>query len=81
MKRLNGCIQDSFRKVRIGQNKNNDEVDDLFNKRRLLKNKSDDESIEELKKVEEELAERCAKDNYDKINEEIAGIELGNYGS
>ena len=50
LKRLNGCIQESFRKVRIGQNKNNDEVDDLFDKRRLLKNKSDDESREELKK-------------------------------
>ena len=80
LKRLNGCIAESFKKVRVSEKKN-EEIDVLFQKRRLLKNKTDDNSKEELRKVEEELAEKFAKENYDKINEEIEGIESDTGGT
>ena len=53
----------------------------MFQKRRTLRNKADDKSKAELKNVEEELANRCAKDNLAKIAEEIAGIECDNGGT
>ena len=74
IKRLNGCIQEAFKKIRISD-KRNDEIEKLFGRRRDLKNKTDEESKEELKNVEDELADKCAQDNHDKIMEEIAGIE------
>ena len=80
LKRLNGCIQECFRKVRI-TDKTNAEIESLFQKRRTLRNKADDKSKDELKNVEEELANRCAKDNLAKIAEEIAGIECDNGGT
>ena len=36
--------------------------------------KTDDESKEERKKVDQELASKCAQDNYEKIKEELEGI-------
>ena len=36
--------------------------------------KTDDKSGEELMKVESELASKCAQDNYEKIKEELEGI-------
>ena len=55
--------------------KQNKELDYLFKKRKELKIKHDDKSKEELKKVEEELANRCANDNYEKIKDEIEGVK------
>ena len=80
LKRLNGCIQESFKKVRISEKKN-EEIEALFHRRRLLRNKDDEKSKDELKEVEEELADRCAKDNYKKIADEIAGIECDTGGT
>ena len=74
LKRLDGCIQECFRKIRIKDNTNS-EIERLFQRRRALRNKDDDDSKDELKKVEEELAIKCAKDNIAKIAEEISGIE------
>ena len=42
--------------------------------------KDDDESREELSKVEEELANKCAEDNYNKIMDEIKGIDCEDGG-
>ena len=74
MKRLNGYIHECFRKVRISE-KTNSAIDELFKKRRKLRGKSDEESKNELAKVDEELANKCAEDNRQKILEEISGIE------
>ena len=74
LKRLNGCIQQCFRKIRITE-KTNGEIETLFQRRKLLRNKKDDKSKEELKNVEEELADKCAKDNYEKTVEEISGMK------
>ena len=74
LKRLTGVLHKSFRKVKICE-KTNKALEDLFKKRTVLRTKTDADSIEELKKVEEELAEKCAKDNRDKIKEEISGIK------
>ena len=57
LKRLHKTIQKCFKKVRITER--NDEVkDDLFLKWKELKKKSDKDSIEELEKVENELADK-----------------------
>ena len=74
IKRLNGYIHESFKKIIISE-KSNDEISRLFEKRRHLRNKDDQESKDELASVEEELAKKCAKDNYEKIMEEIKGID------
>ena len=79
LKRLNGCIQQCFRKIRITE-KTNGEIETLFQRRKLLRNKKDDKSKEELKNVEEELADKCAQDNYEKIVEEISGMECESGG-
>ena len=63
LKRLNGCLYKCFRKIKVND-KQNKELDYLFRKRKELRIKHDDESKEELKKVEEELSNRCASDNY-----------------
>ena len=75
LKRLDGCITDSFKKIRIKQD-NNKEIENLYERRRLLRNMKNKDSIEELKKVEEELADKFSSNNYKKIMEEIEGIEF-----
>ena len=74
LKRLDGFIHESFRKIRLTENKNT-EIDELFQKRKILRGKDDNVSKDELEKVEEELAKRCAEDNRRLIMEEISGIE------
>ena len=58
----------------------NKNIEKLLNKRRVLKNKSDDSSKEELNKIEEELAIKCAEDNRKKILDEIEGIDCNDGG-
>ena len=53
----------------------NKEIEELFNQRRLLRHKNDETSIKELEDVERKLAEKCAKDNYHKIMEEVNNID------
>ena len=79
LKRLNGFIHSSFKKIRIS-NKIDTKIENLMNLRRNLKNKEDNDSINKLKKVEEELADRCAEDNRRKILEEVKGIECEDGG-
>ena len=80
LKRLGGCIQQSFKKIRVTENKEDKEIVDLFEKRRHLKAKDDKRSKEELVKVEGELADKCAEANYKKVQEEIKDIEDSDNG-
>ena len=79
LKRIEGCKLQSFKKIKITQFSNND-ILDLFDKRRVLRTKTDDESKIELIKIENELAERCAEDNYKKIKDALKDIECDEGG-
>ena len=79
LKRLNGFIQEAFKKIWI-TDKQNEEIEALFQRRKVLRNKSDDENKDELLQVEQKLADKVAKENYDKIVEEISGIECDTGG-
>ena len=72
------CHQ-SFKKIRIQGVKNKD-IHELFNKRRTLRAKEDDLSKTELKKVEEELVNKCAEQNYHKIRSEVENIQCDEGG-
>jgi hypothetical protein len=74
LKRIGYCISKCFKKVRIKQSKRNKTIENLFNKRRILRTKEDETSIEELSRVEEELAEMCAEDNKKLIEGACAGL-------
>ena len=79
IKNLNKCIKQCFKKVRI-TDRPNKEIQEFFDKRRTLRNRKDDNSREELVKVEEMLANLCAKSNYEKIKEEINNIKCDEGG-
>ena len=76
MKILSGIIHSCFKKVRIGGRKENPKLKDLFEKRKHLKSRMDKFSKDELKKVEAELAEMCAEDNFSKIKEEVKNYSM-----
>ena len=73
LKRLFKIINKCFRKIRIKDN--NEKVDnvkeELFTKWRELKKKKDINSKAELEEIENELADKYAKENYDKIKEKV----------
>ena len=73
LKRLKGCLHESFKKIKVSD-RTNKELEELFDRRRILRSKDDVISKQELKEVEEKLANKCAEENYSKICEEIAGI-------
>ena len=76
LRRLNKTINKCFRKIRIKDQEKVDNVkEDLFNKWRELKKKSDAKSKAELEEVENELAEKYAKENYDKIKEKTGDFD------
>ena len=79
IKNLNRCIRLCFKKIRVTE-KTNQEIETLFNQRRILRNKKDAQSKNDLEKVEQNLAELCAKQNYEKIKEEIDNINCDEGG-
>ena len=79
VKTLNRLFHQSFRKIRIRDIQNKD-IAELFNKRRILRTKEDVISKQELKNVEEELALKCAKENFIKITEEVKDIKCDEGG-
>ena len=79
MKVLNKICHRSFNKIRIKDIPNKD-IARLFDKRRALRTKEDNKSKEELKYVEEELADKCAEANFIKIREEIKNISCDDGG-
>ena len=80
MKQINGLIHECFKKIRITENNDSDDIIKLFDKRRKLRTKTDEISIKELKIVEENLAEKCAETNYKHIKEELKDIECDEGG-
>ena len=74
LKRLDGIISNSFKKIKIKEHSNK-EIAELFKKRKLLRTKIDAESKDALKKVEDELDSKCAEDNRNRIKEELAGMK------
>ena len=74
LKRLDTCLYKCFKRIKVTE-RSNRELEDLFNRRKVLRQKDDDKSKEELKQVDEELADKCAEENKRKIMEEIAGID------
>ena len=74
IKRLNKTINKCFRKVRINEKVDKDK-EDLFSKWRELKKKDDTESKLQLETIENELADKYAKENYEKIKEKTSDID------
>ena len=60
MKKLNGCIATNFERRRVNKEKDHKE-DTLFERMKSLKNRKDDESVNELAKVVEAIAERRSR--------------------
>ena len=52
----------------------------IFERRRKLKSKLDNESKKLLESVKNELAEKYAKSNFEKINNELADMECDEDG-
>ena len=71
---LDDCMHQSFKNIRV-KHRENKELARLFNKRRSLRTKSNEHSKRELIKVKSDLADKCAKENYSKIKEELKDIE------
>ena len=82
MKRLNGFIKNTFKKIKI-TNKTDETLENLYNKRRILRTKTDIKSKNELKELEDELAEKYSEKMYKKIKDEIDCInsEDGGFNS
>ena len=79
VKSLNKICHQSFQKIRI-KDIPNKAISRLFDKRRHLRTKNDNKSKEDLKAVEEELADKCAEANFVKIREEIKDISCDEGG-
>ena len=73
MKKLNGCIANNFKRIRVNKH-NNKHDDSLYNKRRNLKNKEDAESKEELNKVNKAIAENQAA-NFESLKKDLDKIK------
>ena len=69
-KRLNGFINQCFKKVKIAR-KSDAKLEELYNQRRYWRSQSDETSKEELEKVDNELAEKYSETMYKKIMSEI----------
>ena len=75
IKRINGYLHKCFKKKKKKCEVKNKDISKLFDRRRILRSKTDDDSKIELGKVEAKLAEKCDKENYIKIKNELVGIE------
>ena len=78
--RLNFCISQCFRKIRIKQTKHNKDMEELFKKRRILRTKTDRVSQLALEQVEDKLSEMCSEDNLKIIQKACAGLSCENGG-
>ena len=79
IKRLQKTIKQCFKKVRI-TDKVDKKKDQLYRKWKELKNNPTKNNIKELEKIEEELAEKYAEDNYNKIKDKTEGIDCEDGG-
>ena len=69
MKKIDGAIAKNFRKNRVNQKQDEEEMK-LLDRRRDLKNKVDEESKNELKDINEKLANR-AEETFTKLQKDI----------
>ena len=79
LKKIEGCKHQSLKKFKFKETNDNNNILELFD-RRVIKNKEDEESKKELNQIEDELAKRCAEENYKTIMEEIKDIECDEGG-
>ena len=80
LKRLNGFISQSFKKIRFSEHSGDTEITKLFDERRNLRQKTDKESINRLNIVEETLADKCAEANMRIIEDELKDFECDEGG-
>ena len=73
LKRLNKCINKSFKKIRLGTSKPS-EYERLYKRWVEVRYKDDDESKLENVELESELADKFADNIFEKIKEEIDGM-------
>ena len=73
------CSKNINKKIRIADRPDK-EVEELFKQRTALRNKKDEQSIKDLEVVENKLAEMVAKDNYEKIIDEVGKIDCQEVG-
>ena len=73
IKKVNGSIALNFKKVRINKNRV-EKNDTLYDKMRQLKDKTDQDSMEELNKVKEAIAEQ-QNSNLNKLKEELSKVK------
>ena len=73
VKRLNGFIQQSFKKVKITR-KGDEKLEELYNKRRVLRSKTDYKSMEELEALEDVLAATYSESMAKKIRDELKEV-------
>lgn len=85
VKRLNFCISQCFRKIRIKQAKRNKETEELFKIRGRLRTKTDEASRAALEHVDKQLSDLCAEENMKQITEackslscETGGVNVQN---
>lgn len=74
LKRLNGFVNQSFKKVKI-TNKPDKVLESLYNKRRILRSQTSESSKLELAKVDEELAEKYSEKMFKQLKDELEDIE------
>ena len=74
IKRLNGFMNENFKKVKI-KSTHDSKLEELYNKRRYLRIKNDDYSVNELEKVEAELAEKYSEKMYKKIETKLKAVK------
>ena len=77
LKRLNGFISQSFKKIRFSEHSGDTEITKLLNKKKKnLRQKTDKESIDRLNIVEEKLTDKCAEENVRIIEDELKETSL-----
>ena len=74
IKTLNRILHQCFKKIKIKQISDS-KIDKLFRQQKELKKKTDKESKVELKRVEDELADKMAEDLYNIVKDEVKDIE------
>ena len=73
IKKIDGCIKHSFRKVRVSNNKPSDE-EKLYDNMRKLKGKEDEQSVQKLNEVINAIAVH-AEIKYNKVVKELEEIK------
>ena len=73
IKKLDGCIATNFEKRRVNKDKNIKD-DNLYEQMRVLKDKTDKDSIAQLAKVVDAIAE-LAENNFKRVKDELSKIK------